>query len=78
MKYNLNELVKIIECSHFLAIIKLDLKGFIIEKVKDVRSKICSKDDLREILEFLPLIEFESISYILEDFLTRAHPKDIL
>lgn len=26
---------------------------------------------------FLPLLEFQSISYILEHFLARAHPKDI-
>ena len=30
MKYNLNELAKIIECSHFLSVIHLDLKSLII------------------------------------------------
>ena len=58
MKYTLNELVKIIECQHFLSAIKLDLKSLVIEKVKDVRSKTCSKDDLKLILEYLPLLEF--------------------
>lgn len=50
MKYTLNELVQIIECRHFLSTIKLDLKSLVIEKVQDVRSKICSKDDLQAIL----------------------------
>jgi hypothetical protein len=46
--------------------------------VKDVRHKDCSQDDLRELFLFLPLMEYESIAYILEHFLNRAHPKDIL
>ena len=78
MRYNLNELVKIIDCSHFLSVIHLDLKSLIIEKVKNVRSKVCSLADVRSILNFLPLLEFESISYILKDFLYRAHPKEII
>ena len=43
-----------------------------------MRQKDCSLTDLRELFLFLPLIDYESISYILEHFLSRAHPKDIL
>jgi hypothetical protein len=78
MKYTLYEIVEIIGCGEFLSIMHLDLKTLVIEKVKCVRSKACSLDDLRSILNFLPLLEFESIAYIMEDFLFRAHPRDIL
>lgn len=57
---------------------KIDIKSLVIDKIKDVREKYCSLDDLKDIFMFLPLMEFESISYILEYFLSRAHPKDIL
>ncbi|MCB0369660.1 MAG: hypothetical protein KDD45_09500 [Bdellovibrionales bacterium] len=71
-------MVQIISCGNFLSTIKVDLKSLVLEKIKNVRSKDCSLEDLKEILNFLPLIEFESISYILSDFIFRAHPKDIL
>lgn len=57
---------------------KIDMKSLVIEKIKDVRSKECSLHDLEEMFMFLPLLEFQSIAYILEHFLSRAHPKDIL
>jgi len=78
MKYTVNELLKIIECKEFLTYFRIDIRTLVLEKIKDVRSKSCSLEDLRSILLFLPLLEYESISYILEDFLMKAHPKDIL
>lgn len=78
MKYTLNELLKIIECRDILSALRVDIKSLILEKVKDVRSKDCSLSDLKDIFHFLPLIEYESISYILDHFLAKAHPKDIL
>lgn len=78
MKYTVNELLKIVECRHILGALRVDIRALVLEKVKDVRQKDCSLADLRELFLFLPLIEYESISYILDHFLSRAHPKDIL
>jgi hypothetical protein len=44
---------------------KIDIRSLVLEKIKDVREKSCSLDDLKDIFMFLPLMEFESISYIL-------------
>ncbi len=78
MKYSVNELLKIVECRHILGALRVDIRALVLEKVKEVRQKDCSLADLRELFLFLPLIEYESISYILDHFLSRAHPKDIL
>ncbi len=65
MKYTVNELLKIIECRHILGAMRVDLRALILEKVKDVRQKDCSMAELRELLLFLPLMEYESIAYLL-------------
>jgi hypothetical protein len=65
MKYTLNELLKIVECRDILSSMRVDIKSLILEKIKDVRSKECSLLDLKDIFHFLPLMEYESISYIL-------------
>jgi hypothetical protein len=65
MKYTLNELLKIVECRDILSSMRVDIKSLILEKIKDVRSKDCSLADLKDIFHFLPLMEYESISYIL-------------
>lgn len=58
MQYTVNELIKIIECRHILAALRVDIKGLVLEKVKNVRTKECSLADLRDLFYFLPLIEF--------------------
>jgi hypothetical protein len=78
MKYSVNELLKIVECRHILSALRVDIRALVLEKVKDVRHKDCSLADLKDLFLFLPLIDYESISYILDHFLSRAHPKDIL
>ena len=78
MRYTVNELLKVIECRQLLEALKIDIKSLVLEKLKDVRDTACTLEDIKDILYFLPLLEFERIGYILEDFLDRAHPKDIL
>ena len=46
----------IIECRDILSALKVDVRSLVIEKIKDVRYKDCSLNDLKDILLFLPLL----------------------
>ena len=78
MDYTLNELMKIVECRQLLSVLKIDIRGLVLEKLGHVRHKHCSLQDIKDVLYFLPLLEFQKINYLMEAFLKQAHPKDIL
>jgi hypothetical protein len=56
MKYTINELLMVIECRDILSAMKVDIRSLILEKIKDVRQKDSSLNDLKDILLFLPLL----------------------
>jgi uncharacterized protein Smg (DUF494 family) len=55
MQYTLAELIKIIECFDLFKFAKIDLQNLIIEKIKNLKNYEATLEDLKVIMNFLPI-----------------------
>ena len=78
MKYTIREILQIIGCAEFLEKhSQLQIKGFVLEKRKCLRSLECSYAELEKMMFYVPLEQFSIFVPILKYFLVRNHPSEV-